>query len=251
MLDLFGDTLTNATLPQGLILPTLEGYGIAPLDFGDVKGWKITIPEGDLWYFPQFFAPKIAQRALSFLLETVDGQATHLEDNATVAWKNIPWRQDTIAMYGKKIALPRLSSWHGDSDKPYTYSGITLHPVAWNTALDYLREQLQLLTQERFNSVLLNLYRSGEDHISWHTDDEPELGKNPKIASVNLGESRRFLLRRHEKNRQRLEKVELLLSHGSVLIMQGATQHYWQHSVPKQAKVKQPRINLTFRQIIL
>ena len=98
--------------------------------------------------------------------------------------------------------------------------------------------------------MLLNLYRDAQDHISWHTDNEPELGKNPVIASVNFGESRRFLLRRHEKERQPLEKIELLLTHGSVLIMQSETQHHWQHSVPKQAKVNQPRINLTFRQII-
>ena len=135
-------------------------------------------------------------------------------------------------------------------NRPYTYAGITLQPLPWNTGLDYLRDQLLQLSGRRFNSVLLNLYRDGQDHISWHTDNEPELGKNPVIASVNFGESRRFLLRRHEKERQPLEKIELLLTHGSVLIMQGETQRYWQHSVPKQAKVNQPRINLTFRQII-
>jgi alkylated DNA repair dioxygenase AlkB len=142
--------------------------------------------------------------------------------------------------------MPRLSSWHGDPDRPYTYSGITLMPNPWNPMLNWLRDQLELLCDIRFNSVLLNWYRNGQDYISWHTDAEKELGKNPVIASVNFGATRRFLLRRQDNH---AEKIELPLDHGSVLIMSGALQHYWQHSVPKQAKVHESRINMTFRVI--
>ena len=102
------------------------------------------------------------------------------------------------------------------------------------------------ICKREFNSVLLNWYRSGDDHISWHTDAEPELGESPLIASVNFGASRRFLLRRRE---DRSVKLEIPLQHGSVLVMAGALQHHWQHSVPKQKKVKDSRVNLTFRMI--
>ena len=246
--DLFADNATN-TLPTGVKLPSLADYVCQEIVFNQSKGYKITIPQGELLYFPEFFSQKIANRALDFLLANRAGHTQPEELSANTPWTNIPWQQDEINMYGKKIPLPRLSSWHGDSDHPYTYSGITLQSLPWNAALDYLRDQLEALTHTRFNSVLLNLYRDGQDHISWHTDDEPELGKNPIIASINFGESRRFLLRRHEKERQADEKLEVLLGHGSLLIMQGETQHYWQHSVPKQAKVLKPRINLTFRHI--
>jgi alkylated DNA repair dioxygenase AlkB len=248
-IDLFADIDTEAKMPLGLKIPIMDGYSCEQKLFGTVQGWHIVIPQGEILYFPQFFSPKVADRALNFLLENSLGHTPEQFDDA-ITWTNIPWRHDTINMYGKQIPLPRLSSWHGDNDRPYTYSGITLQPLPWNTGLDYLRDQLLLLSGRLFNSVLLNLYRDGQDHISWHTDAEPELGKNPVIASVNFGESRRFLLRRHEKERQSLEKIEVLLTHGSVLIMQGETQHYWQHSVPKQAKIDKPRINLTFREII-
>jgi alkylated DNA repair dioxygenase AlkB len=248
-IDLFADLPQQTPQIDGLKLPLLAGYSVQSIEFNGAVGYKITVPQGEFLYFPQFFSPKVADRALNFLLENSLGHTPAQFDDA-IAWTNIPWRLDTINMYGKQIPLPRLSSWHGDNDRPYTYSGITLQPLPWNAGLDYLRDQLLLLSGRRFNSVLLNLYRDGQDHISWHTDAEPELGKNPVIASVNFGESRRFLLRRHEKERQPLEKIEVLLTHGSVLIMQGETQHYWQHSVPKQAKVDKPRINLTFREII-
>lgn len=249
-IDLFADIPQKTPQIDGLKLPELSGYSCQAIEFNGIHGYKITVPQGEFLYFSQFFSPKIANRALDFLLQNSAGHRLPQELTGATPWTNIPWQQDQIMMYGKKLPLPRLSSWHGDNDRPYTYSGITLQPIPWNSGLDYIRDQLQLLTQKRFNSVLLNLYRDGQDHISWHTDAEPELGKNPVIASVNFGESRRFLLRRNEKERQSIEKVEVILSHGSVLIMQGETQHYWQHSVPKQAKVAKPRINLTFREII-
>lgn len=160
--------------------------------------------------------------------------------------QNIAWKQDSINMYGKRIPLPRLSAWYGDTDKPYTYSGITLQATAWTKELVAIKERIEALGGVRFTSVLLNLYRDGNDHIGWHQDDEPELGQNPVIGSVNFGETRRFLLRETENHSN---KNEYRLSHGSFLLMKGDTQHTFQHSVPKETKVKGERINLTFRVI--
>lgn len=216
------------------------------------RGHVITVPDGELFYAPHFFNQKISDRAMQVLLENdqFDTQMTNWHDVVdinNIGWKNIQWQQDTIKMYGKNMLLPRISAWYGDSDRPYTYSGITLQPKPWNTMLNWLREELKQVCGYDFNSVLLNWYRSGQDHISWHTDAEPELGENPVIASVNFGASRRFLLRRTDDHQQ---KIEIPLHHGSLLIMSGALQHHWQHSVPKQATVKQSRINMTFRHIL-
>jgi len=159
--------------------------------------------------------------------------------------KNILWRQESMNMYGKKVSFPRLTSWYGDNDKPYTFSGITLSPSPWTQSLVEIKNMIQEFSKAQFNSVLLNLYRHGNDSISWHTDAEPELGKNPIIASVTFGASRTFQLRhKHTK-----EQIELELTHGSLLIMQGELQHYWQHQIPKTKKIIGERINLTFRNI--
>ncbi len=214
------------------------------------KGHIINVPDGELFYAPQFFNPNTSDRALARLLANDRHPPTttnwHDADLDGIKWDTIAWRQDHVRLFGRQVPLPRWSAWHGDSDRPYTYSGLTLLPQPWNPLLDWLRDQLQAVSGVRFNSVLLNWYRSGSDHISWHTDAEPELGQNPIIASVNFGATRRFLLRRTD---QPQEKIELPLGHGSVLIMSGALQHHWQHSVPKQAKVHDSRVNLTFRVI--
>ena len=150
-------------------------------------------------------------------------------------------------MYGKSHTLPRISAWYGDTGKAYKYSGILLHPNPWNSALLWMKQQLATVCDTPFNSVLLNWYRSGQDYISWHTDAEKELGLNPTIASLNFGESRRFLLRRNDDHE---DKIEIRLAHGDLLIMYGELQHFWQHSVPKQAKIKDGRLNMTFRHIL-
>lgn len=219
----------------------------------DGKGWVITVPDGELYYDPNFLTERIADRCLEVFLGNTGNMTpvTPWADLTEDQWKAIrfeliPWQRDVIRMYGKEIPLPRLSSWHGDPERAYTYSGIHLKPQPWNIPLDWLRDQLECLCGIRFNSVLMNWYRDGHDHISWHADDETELGKNPVIASVNLGATRRFLLRRAD---DQALKIEFPLSHGSVLIMSGALQHHWQHSVPKQAAVNDSRINLTFRVI--
>lgn len=158
---------------------------------------------------------------------------------------NIEWRQESMNMYGKEVKFPRLTAWYGDNDKPYSFSGITLQPKTWTKELLYIKEQIEPISEIEFNSVLLNLYRDGNDSISWHTDAEKELGKNPVIGSVNFGETRTFQLKHIETG----EKISLDLTHGSILIMKGELQHYWKHQVPKTKKKKEARVNLTFRVI--
>lgn len=155
----------------------------------------------------------------------------------------IEWKQEKMNLYGKTIPFPRLTAWYGDNDKPYTFSGITLTPNTWTKELLNIKTQIETQTSITFNSVLLNLYRNGNDSISWHTDAEKELGINPIIASANFGATRKFQLRHKDTK----EKIELELTHGSLLIMQGEMQHYWQHQVPKTKKIVKERINLTFR----
>jgi alkylated DNA repair dioxygenase AlkB len=161
-----------------------------------------------------------------------------------------PWRQLEMQMYGRRVKTPRLTCWYGDAGAVYTYSGIRNEPLPWTPSLSSLREGVQRASGAAFNSVLLNLYRDGRDSMSWHSDDEPELGANPIIASVSLGAQRRFDFRRArvEKGARR-ETRSIELTDGSLLLMSGNTQGDWQHSVPKAARVNGRRINLTFRRV--
>jgi len=154
-----------------------------------------------------------------------------------------PWRQETATVMGRRVAIPRLTAWHGETG--YVYSGIRLEPAPWNPPLLELKRIAETLAGQAFNSVLLNLYRDGRDSVSWHADNEPGLGPNPVIASVSLGAVRRFQLR-HRRTR---ERVSLDLRHGSCLVMAGATQHHWLHQLPKTARPVTPRLNLTFRRM--
>lgn len=157
-----------------------------------------------------------------------------------------PWRQDEITMFGKRMAVPRLTAWHGDPGATYSYSGLTMDPHPWLGALLPIRRCVEGLTSCSFNSVLVNLYRDGSDSMGWHSDDETELGPAPVIASVSLGATRRFNLRRKDDTSV---KQSTDLAHGDVLIMTGATQSLWQHQIPKTARPVTERINLTFRTI--
>ncbi|MGB5594137.1 MAG: alpha-ketoglutarate-dependent dioxygenase AlkB [Crocosphaera sp.] len=157
------------------------------------------------------------------------------------------WRQDHIKMYGKSLPLPRLTAWYGDEGKTYTYSRIEYHPNIWTPTLNKIKSRIEAVSNVKFNSVLINFYRNGKDSMSWHSDDEPELGKNPIIGSVSFGGLRRFCFKHKHKPD---EKVNIELPHGSFLLMKGETQHHWLHQVPKTKKAVQPRINLTFRIII-
>ncbi len=155
--------------------------------------------------------------------------------------RDTDWEQRSIVMFGREVAQPRLNSWYGDV--PYTYSGISMTPRPWTPLLTSLRERCEELTGARFNSVLINLYRNGDDSMGWHADDERELGPEPAIASLSLGAVRRFRMR-HRDSR---ETVEIDPANGSLIFMSGLSQACWMHEVPKTKKPVDARINLTFR----
>ena len=158
------------------------------------------------------------------------------------------WRQETITLWGKAHLQPRLSAWYGDEGRGYSYSGVVLQPLPWTGTLLRIKADIEQATQCRFNSVLLNLYRNEHDSVGWHSDAEPELGPSPVIASLSLGETRSFRLR--HRQRKDLKPLAIDLDDGSLLLMEGTTQHYWQHCVPKESGTRAPRINLTFRTIL-
>lgn len=162
--------------------------------------------------------------------------------------KDILWQQDTIQMYGRAVKIPRLNAWYGDPGAAYSYSGIDLIPLVWNNTLLEIKNELERRLNRQFNSVLANLYRDGNDSVAWHSDDEPELGDRPVIASLSFGASRRFSLRHRKDHNQ--PPLHLDLTSGSLLLMKGDTQSNWQHQIPKTSKPVGPRINLTFRNVI-
>jgi len=159
------------------------------------------------------------------------------------------WHQPEILMFGRRKKSPRLAAWYGDENAFYTYSGVTNSPLLWTPALSELKNLLQQVVQHEFNSVLINLYRDGNDAMGWHSDDEPELGDQPVIASVSLGASRSFLFR-HKNAEKGAPSTKLQLHHGSLLTMSGNTQQYWQHSVSRTKKPITQRVNLTFRRVL-
>ncbi|WP_019507690.1 alpha-ketoglutarate-dependent dioxygenase AlkB [Pleurocapsa sp. PCC 7319] len=187
------------------------------------------MPDGEVIIYQNFFEELESDRFFSALLNTIN------------------WRQNKIKIFGREVDVPRLEAWYGDEGKSYMYSGIKMNPDAWTPALVAIKEKVETVAKLKFNSVLINLYRNGRDSVSWHSDDEPELGTNPTIASVSFGATRRFQLR-HKSNKN-LEKPEVALNHGSLLLMKGVTQHFWKHQVPKTSRVLSERINLTFRVI--
>ena len=158
----------------------------------------------------------------------------------------VTWHQDHLKMFGKLIPVPRLEAWVADEGLDYTYSGIHHDPDPWIDELVELRDLSSGHTGTRFNSVLCNLYRDGSDGVDWHADDEPEFGQMPVIASLSLGATRRFDLRRVDDHSI---KVELELHHGDLVIMSGTTQTLWRHRVPKTKKPVGERIYLTFRTV--
>ena len=173
------------------------------------------------------------------------------QDSAHLAEKldqEIQWRQDHIRIFGKTMALPRLTAWHGDPGKGYCYSGISMSPKPWTEALLGIKAKAETAAGTRFNSVLLNKYLDGRDSMGWHSDDEPELGPDPVIASVSFGATRRIVLK--HKFDKTLETISTDLTDGSLLLMQGAAQRVWLHQVPKTRKAVGMRINLTFRTIV-
>lgn len=183
--------------------------------------------DGEVYYFGKLLSEQEAQRYFKALLDAID------------------WKPDEVIMFGKKIVTKRKTGWYGTEEFEYTYSKVTRKAKLWTPELKQLKKTIEEKTGQRFNSCLLNLYHNGEEGMSWHTDDEPELGEEPVIASLSLGAVRNFVF----KHKISKEKISLELPSGSLLVMQGETQKYWLHSLPKTKRVKDPRINLTFRNI--
>ncbi|MGK2957867.1 MAG: alpha-ketoglutarate-dependent dioxygenase AlkB family protein [Acidimicrobiales bacterium] len=187
---------------------------------------RFDLQDAEVELLPEFLSVSFSDRLFAELGETV------------------AWKQESIVMYGKPMPVPRLSAWYGEMENVYTYSGISMAPLAWTPLLREIKSAIEEESNLGFNCVLINLYRNGRDSVSWHSDDEPELGENPVIASLSLGQTRKFQLR--NKLRHDL-KEEIELTHGSLLVMSGSTQECWQHQVPKTSRGIGPRINLTFR----
>ena len=188
---------------------------------------KISMPDADVLYFARLFDPCEANSLFVQLQQ------------------NIEWQQEKIKLYGQVHDLPRLTAWYGDPAKTYSYSGISITSLEWIEALLEIKKRIESVSDYSFNSVLLNRYRNGSDGVSWHADDEPELGQNPVTGSVSFGEARPFEL----KHKTLDEKRKIILENGSYLLMKGRTQHCWLHQIPKSKRVLGERINLTFRQI--
>jgi alkylated DNA repair dioxygenase AlkB len=158
----------------------------------------------------------------------------------------LPFHQGTITLFGKTHAIPRLEAFFATENKTYSYSDKTLQTHPFTAELLALKSKIEAISQEQFNCVLVNLYRNGQDSNGWHADNEPELGKNPVIASLSLGATRRFDLRHNLT----IEKISFNLTNGSLLLMKGEMQHFWKHQISKTKKVNEGRINLTFRMLI-
>jgi alkylated DNA repair dioxygenase AlkB len=188
----------------------------------------LAMPDAEVLFYSDCFSPAESAELFQTLMESIQ------------------WKQDNLNLYGKTIAVPRLTAWYGDTGNSYTYSGIAQQPLPWTATLLTIKTQVEAAAGVPFNSVLLNQYRDGADSVAWHSDDEPELGANPVIASVSFGATRVFQFKHKHDSDQRLS---LELTPGSLLLMRGATQHFWKHQIPKTKKLCGPRINLTFRVI--
>lgn len=186
----------------------------------------LKLPKADIEYYPNFLAQDDADSYFKYLKEKV------------------PWQQDSITVFGKTYDQPRLTALFGNNGKTYTYSNITMRPHRFEGKLLELKKRVDEYSKTEFTTCLLNLYRDGKDSNGWHADDEKELGINPVIASISLGQERFFHLRNKE---DKSLKHKIALEHGSLLLMKGVTQHHWQHQIPKTSRKIGERINLTFR----
>lgn len=189
---------------------------------------KLNLPDAEISYFPNFFSKEQALKYFNTIL------------------KHTNWQQDNITVFGKTHQQPRLTALFANNKKSYSYSNITMHPNVFSEDLLAIKQKIETITETRFTTCLANLYRNGQDSNGWHADNEKDLGKNPVIASVSLGEARTFSLK-HRSDHSLKHKI--LLESGSLLLMKGETQHHWLHQIAKTKKVVQPRINLTYRVI--
>ena len=190
---------------------------------------RLPLSDSEIYYFPDFLTTEQANAHFKEFRESV------------------PWQQDDIKVFGKVYPQPRLTALFANNNKPYAYSNIIMQPHQFTPRLLALKKRIETKTDVTFTTCLFNLYRDGKDSNGWHADNEKELGKNPVIASISLGQERYF----HLKHRTKKDlKHKMLLAHGSLLLMQGETQHHWLHQIAKTAKPIAERINLTFRVII-
>lgn len=184
--------------------------------------------DGKVHYFGKIFSEKMACEIFNDLLQ------------------NINWQNDIVVIFGKKIITKRKVAWYGDISYPYTYSNTTKIALPWTNTLLKIKLLIEKETGETYNSCLLNLYHNGSEGMAWHSDNENDLKKNGTIASVSFGAERKFVF----KHKQSGEKIEIILQHGSLLVMKNETQTHWLHTIPVSKKITQARINLTFRTIV-
>jgi len=184
--------------------------------------------DGELYLIERFYPKNEANQLFDLLLES------------------LIWQQEKIFLYGRWVTVPRLMCWYGNENAEYRYSGVNHQPHPWTDVLLTIKQKIEDFYPCRFNSVMANLYRNGADSMGCHADDEKELGVNPVIASLSLGEQR-LLKFRHQKSKRVLD---VILNHGDLLLMAGEIQHHWQHELPKTKKLKTERINLTFRKVM-
>lgn len=188
---------------------------------------RLDWPDGEFLYLPAFWPAAEADRLLQQLRDLPD------------------WTRHQVRLFGRLLPAPRLSAWYGDPGTSYRYSGVRHQPLPWPPLLLRLREEVSAASGRIFNAVLANRYDCGRDAMGWHSDDEPELGPQPVIASASFGAARRFLLRHRRSGRCEA----ITLAHGSLLLMAGDSQRCWQHAVPRTARPLGLRINLTFRHV--
>lgn len=194
-----------------------------------IDKYKNWLPyEGTVNYYGRLLSKEQADFYLNRLLETIE------------------WRNDEAVIFGKKLITKRKVAWYGEKPFEYTYSNTTKYALPWTKELLELKAWLEKETGEQFNSCLLNLYHNGDEGMAWHSDGETDLKKDGAIGSLSFGAERKFAF----KHKQTKEKVELLLEHGSLLIMKDTTQTHWLHRLPPSKKITTPRVNLTFRTIV-
>lgn len=185
--------------------------------------------DGEIYLIKQFYPEQKADGFIKLLLSELE------------------WQEEQIFIFGRWVKVPRLMCWYGDNDAYYKYSHVVHKPQPWTTTLKQIQHDIENYGEYKFNSVLANLYRNGNDSMGCHADNEPELGKNPLIASLSFGDTRILKFRHKHSNCV----LNIPLENGDLLIMAGECQHHWQHQIPKTRQKKNARINLTFRKVIV
>jgi alkylated DNA repair dioxygenase AlkB len=188
--------------------------------------WINILPkDGEVYYLPDFFSKIESEKLFTVLLDEIE------------------WQQDEVMMFGKKIITKRKVAWYADAGITYTYAGVKKSGLEWTSALIGIKQKVEAITGAKYNACLLNLYHEGEEGMGWHQDNEKEMVAGSSIASLSFGAVRKFAFKHATTN----ERLDIELAHGSLLDMKGEIQAHWYHSLPKTTRIKQMRINLTFR----